>query len=75
MKIRKRILKVIKRNNRIKSLLALEFGKSIYTIERWIDINDDCLTKAASLKIIREETGLGLTDAEILEESTEKERA
>jgi predicted DNA-binding transcriptional regulator AlpA len=36
------------------------------TIYRYINANDDNLTKAAALKVIREETGL--TDAEILEE-------
>jgi hypothetical protein len=36
------------------------------TIYRYINKNDDTLTKAAALKVIREETGL--SDAEILEE-------
>lgn len=36
------------------------------TIYRYISINDDNLTKAAAMKVIREETGL--TDEEILEE-------
>lgn len=39
------------------------------TIYRYIARNDDTLTKAAALKVIREETGL--TDREILEEEVE----
>jgi predicted DNA-binding transcriptional regulator AlpA len=39
------------------------------TIYRYIARNDDTLTKAAALKVIREETGL--TDQEILEEEEE----
>jgi len=39
------------------------------TIYRYISNNDDNLTKAAALKVIREETGL--TDQEILEEGVE----
>lgn len=38
------------------------------TIYRYIAANDDNLTKAAAMKVIREVTGL--TDAEILEEDT-----
>lgn len=64
------------------AILALKgCGKSVYekiaeaidcnllSVYRYIANNDDNLTKAASLKIIREETGL--TDQEILEEETE----
>jgi predicted DNA-binding transcriptional regulator AlpA len=40
-------------------------GVSRVTIWRYIKDNDDELTKAAALKVIREETGL--TDDEILE--------
>jgi hypothetical protein len=38
------------------------------TIYRYIANNDDNLTKAAALKVIREETGM--SDEEILEEET-----
>lgn len=37
------------------------------TIYRYINDNDDNLTKAAALKVIREETGL--TDEQILEDT------
>lgn len=42
------------------------------TVYRWISTNDDSLTKAAALLVIREETGL--TDDQLLEEE-EKETA
>lgn len=56
----------VKENIRVKNLIALSLRKSIYTIERWIDGNDSNLTKAAALKVIKEE--LKLSDKQILEE-------
>lgn len=50
-----------------KKKLAEACNTTPATVYRWIDNNDDNLTKAAALKVIREETGL--TDREILEES------
>jgi len=49
--------------------LADALGVSIQTLYRYINDNDDNLTKAAALKFIREETGL--VDSEILENETE----
>lgn len=46
--------------------LAEAIGVSNPTVYQYIRENNDELTKAAALKVIREETGL--TDAEILEE-------
>jgi plasmid maintenance system antidote protein VapI len=46
--------------------LAEAIGVSEPSVYRFINDNDDNLTKAAALKVIREETGL--TDQEILEE-------
>ncbi len=46
--------------------LADATNVSTATIYKWIQGNSDNLTKAAAMKVIREETGL--TDAEILEE-------
>ncbi len=45
---------------RAKNRLALEFDRSVHTIERWIDDNDDNgpLTTAGAIKIIAEETGM-----------------
>lgn len=57
---------------RTKNRLALELDCSVQTIDRWIRENEGNgdLTKAAALKVIREETGL--SDQEILEEETEE---
>ena len=54
----------------IRPLLALAMNKSEGTIIRYIGSNDESLTKAAALKVIREKTGL--SDAEILEETAEQ---
>lgn len=70
MRITQKALKEIKSDTRIKTLLALELNKSVYTITRWIEDNDDNLTKAAALKVIRKETGL--KDREILEAEVEQ---
>lgn len=50
-----------------KNQLAKHIGISPDSLYRWIANNDDSLTKAVSLKFIREE--LGLDDTELLEES------
>jgi hypothetical protein len=50
----------------IKSKLALALECSENTINRYIRTNDDNLTKAAALKVIRQETGL--SDEDILED-------
>ena len=52
----------------IKSKLALALGCSEGTINRYIRENDDNLTKAAAMQVIRKETGL--TDDEILEKES-----
>jgi len=59
-------LQLIKANHKLRSRLAIASGRTEYTIVRWVDNNDDNLTKAALLQVIREETGL--TDQEILKE-------
>lgn len=66
MKVRKAVLADIRKNVRLKNRLALEAGKSVATIERWIDGESDNLTKAAILQVIKAETGL--SDEQILEE-------
>lgn len=45
-------------------------GRSEYTIKRWIMDNDDQLTKAKYLAVIKEHTGF--TEEEILEVETVK---
>lgn len=66
MKLKATVLATLRRTKEAKNRLAFELNLSSYTIEKWIRENDDSLTKAAAMKIIREE--LGLTDSEILEE-------
>lgn len=63
------VLATLRNHKRAKNRLASELDKSSYTIERWIRDNDESLTLAASLRIIREE--LGLTDSEILQEEND----
>ena len=70
MKLTQAAIDEIKRISRnkgdIKSKLALALGCSVYTIDRYLgDKDDDNLTKAAALAVIREETGL--EDSQILE--------
>ncbi len=52
---------------KIRVRLAQEMGTTEQTIIRYIRANKDDLTKAAALKVIREE--LNMDDSEILEEA------
>lgn len=66
MKLTKLALQaIIQHSPGIKLKLALALGCSEGSINRYIRENDDNLTKAAALEVIRKETGL--TDDEILE--------
>lgn len=65
MKLTKQALEAISKNVRIKNLLALALDCSVTTITRYIDANSDNLTKAAALKVVKDETGL--SEDEILE--------
>lgn len=65
MRLTELALNTVRRNVRCKNLLALELNVSVFTIGRYLDANSDNLTKAAALKVIRDETGL--KDSEILE--------
>lgn len=67
MKLTKKALEEIRTNKRLRALLALTLDKSDFTIQRYITTNDDTLTKAAALQVIREETGL--SDDQILEDA------
>lgn len=64
MRLTQKALKGIN-NPKARRRLMDVFGATEYTVSRYIRSNDDNLTKAAALTIIREETGL--TDKEILE--------
>lgn len=62
----------IKGNTDIRRRIKEALDISEPTLYRLLTENDDDLTKAAVLKIIRED--LNLTDGEILEEDTVKEQ-
>ena len=68
MKIRKLVLLAIKGSADIKKGLMEALDVSQPTLSRFIRDNDENLTKAASMKVIREK--LNLTDEEILENET-----
>jgi hypothetical protein len=65
MKLTNIAMQAIVQSPGIKLKLALALGCSEGSINRYIRENDDNLTKAAALEVIRKETGL--TDEEILE--------
>jgi hypothetical protein len=69
MKLSKAAILAIRGSKSIKRQLMEAFEVSEPTVFRWLAANDDNLTKAAALKIIREETGL--TDKQILTEQPE----
>jgi len=73
MKLTKKALEVLKGYTRLQNLVALEFGKSVYSVARWISENDEngMLTTAKAVQLIKQESEL--KDAEILEESEVKE--
>lgn len=66
MKIKDLIIMAIRGNKDLKDKLQAALGVSQPTMSRIMSENDDVLTKAVCLKVIREE--LKLTDAEILTE-------
>ena len=66
MRLTKRALEKVNTPAGRRKLMAALGDVAESTIYRYIATNDDNLTKAAALKVIREETGL--TDDEILEE-------
>lgn len=70
MRLTKVAIMAIYGGEEAKNRLMEEMDISPATLYRWLNKNDDNLTKAAALKIIREETGL--TDEQILEEQTVK---
>lgn len=66
MKIRKLVLMAIRGNTYLRRRIKEALDISEPTFQRYISENSDDLTKAACLKVIRED--LGLEDSEILEE-------
>lgn len=68
MKLNDSLIKKIRKSNRLKGLLCVALNKSMKSIEIYCDRNDQLLTTASALKIIREE--LNLTDEEIFMEES-----
>lgn len=68
MKLTKIAILAIKGLDDFVKKVAVDQVVSKQTVYRWIADNDDTLTKASILKIIRQETGL--TDEQILEKET-----
>lgn len=65
MKLTNHCLELLKEHTRAKTRIALAMDKSVHTVEGWITNNNDNLTKADCIRIIKEE--LELSDADILE--------
>jgi len=68
MSLSTQALEIIKHDSNLRAKLMLVEGKSEYTIKRWIESNDDELTKPKYTSIISDHTGLEL--AEILDQQT-----
>lgn len=65
MKLTSYCLELLKEHTRAKTRIALAMDKSVHTVEGWIANNNDNLTKADCIRIIKEE--LELSDEKILE--------
>lgn len=70
MKLSKLAILAIRGSKDLREKIAAEMKASLGTVNRWVADNDDNLTKAAALKVIREE--LELTDSELLEEEEDE---
>lgn len=68
MGIKDKVYEQINSSTRLKTRLALDMGKSVYTISKWILEKSDNLTKIDALKIIAEE--LEIPMEELLEEES-----
>ena len=66
MKLSKIAIDKIRDSKSLPKKLAVVLNVSRITMWRYIKVNDDELTKAAVLKVIKDETGL--SDEEILEQ-------
>jgi len=70
MRLTTKAIENFKDKTRLKTRIALEMGKSVYSVDRWIDVNESNgpLTTARVLQLIQEETEL--LEAEILEDES-----
>jgi len=68
MRLTQKAIDAFNRHTKLKTRLALEMGKSVYSVDRWISENEDngLLTTAKAVQVITEETKLDAS--EILEE-------
>lgn len=69
MKLKNNILKKIKKNAYLKRALMDFFDRSQYTVDRWLNENNPCLTQYQSLQIIC--IYLKIDIQELVEECTE----
>jgi transposase len=69
MKLRKIGIMALQASTKMRNRIAELEKVTPQTINRWVRDNDDMLTKAATLSILREETGL--TDEQLLEQVAE----
>lgn len=58
MKVSKKVLEAIRKNNKIIGLLMGAFDVHFRTIENWIENNDIRLTTPLATRIIIDETGI-----------------
>jgi len=73
MKLTKLVLSAIKGDSDLRLKVRTALGVSNPTMTRLLRENDDDLTKAAAMQVIREETGL--SDDQILEQDTVSEES
>lgn len=66
-------ISILRGNKAIWEATREALGVSIASMYRYVQSNDAELTKAAAMKVLREETGL--TDSELLEEEKEPAKA
>lgn len=67
MKLTTETIEMLRKNIKMKNLLALNLGKSVQTIENWIRANHPNLTRLQALEIIEQETGI--SKEKLVEES------
>lgn len=71
-KIRAAVIQKILESTRTMNMLALTMNCSVWTVQRYLKNNNDNLTKATVLELLRKE--FGLTDDKILEEKIEAKK-
>ncbi|PPK99040.1 hypothetical protein SAMN05444682_115107 [Parapedobacter indicus] len=67
IKLRNDVVERLKRDQHLRTKLALELRRSYATIQRYVNDNSELLTTATALRIISEELGIDRSD--LLEEA------